>query len=156
MNKIYKLIFTGMLFSTCAFGQIEKGKMLIGGSLDLVSQEGQSATVFSPTFGYLFTDNIMAGTTLYTGGGSTQFVPFVRYYKPLKEQIFGFGTVSYNFSSPNEIRIGVGLNYFLNDNVSLEPILSFTHSGKSESYGNTSYSVSYNTFSLGMGLQFFF
>ncbi|MEA5461062.1 hypothetical protein VB796_18515 [Arcicella sp. LKC2W] len=157
MNKIYKLIFIIILFSNYTFGQIEKGKMLIGGSLDFASQEGGSITTFSPTFGYLFTDNIMGGVSLNTGDGNTQFTPFVRYYKPIKERIFGFGTVSYGFSSPGLFTIGAGINYFITDNVSLEPILSFSHFGTSESYGsNTSVSRSYNTISLGMGIQFFF
>jgi hypothetical protein len=160
MKNLYILLILSILINSSAFGQIEKGKMLIGGGLNFASSSGGSATTFSPVFGYMFTDNIMGGTSLNTGSGYTQFIPFVRYYKPLKEQIYGFGTVSYNLSSPNQISLGVGVNYFIKDNVSLEPILSFTHSGMSDSYTASGYtssvSTSENTFKLGMGIQFFF
>jgi hypothetical protein len=160
MKKLYILLIIGILLNSCAFGQIEKGKMLIGGGLGYASSSGASAATFSPVFGYMFTDYIMGGTTLNTGSGYTQFIPFVRYYKPLKEQMYGFGTVSYNLSSPNQISLGIGVNYFIKDNVSIEPLLSFTRSSTSDSYssGSFSYSTSssINTFSLGMGIQFFF
>lgn len=157
MNKIYKLIIVGILLNTNAFGQIEKGKMLIGGSFDFISAGGGSTTIFSPNFGYMITDNIMGGVLLNTGGGSTSVAPFVRYYKPLKDQVFGFGHVGYSLSSPNILTVGVGVNYFLFENISIEPFLGFQRRGnitENTSYGTLIYSKT--QIGLNIGLQFFF
>lgn len=156
MNKIYKLIIVGILLNINAFGQIEKGKMLIGGGFEFASANGGSSTSFSPNFGYMFTDNIMGGVELSTGGGSTSFAPFVRYYKPLKDQIFGFGQVGYSLSSPNTLTVGVGVNYFLFENVSIEPFFGFQRSSKSETSSGATVTQSTTTIGLNIGLQFFF
>ena len=156
MNKIYKLIIVGILLNTNTFGQIEKGKMLIGGSFDFTSASGESITYFSPNFGYMITDNIMGGIELNTGGGSTSFAPFIRYYKPLKDQIFGFGHIGYSLSSPNVLSVGVGVNYFLFENVSIEPFLGFQRSSNTETYNGGSVTTSTTQIGLNVGLQFFF
>ena len=123
----------------------------VGGT---VSTDGKNTSIlFAPKFGYFFMDGLAVGAEITYlnntfkpdgGGGDSKsnqlaFGPFVKYY--LDNGIFGMGsfglgtaktefpagqgttnTTKYGISN---WRLGVGYAAFLNDNVSVEPMLSY-------------------------------
>jgi hypothetical protein len=130
---------------------LANNKTDVGGT---VSTDGKTTSIlFAPKFGYFFMDRLVAGAEITFqsetfkpdgGGGDDKFNalafgPFVKYY--LDNGVFGMGsfgigsaktefptgqgttnTTKYGISA---WRLGVGYAAFLNDNISVEPMLSY-------------------------------
>ncbi len=116
------------------------------------SEQKTTSFSLSPQAGYFITDAIVVGAGLSLGASSTKyddddkyngtsifFTPFVRYYFP--QRLFGQFEIgvgsskdkwTYVNDDDEEYKyksffwsLGVGYAYFLNDNVAIEPIVSY-------------------------------
>jgi hypothetical protein len=165
MNKRIIFTFCAVFLYVSAIAQLEKGRILAGGSSGLsfnnykstyngtnVYETKTTRFSFSPRAGYFVTDAIAVGAALNFSASSTKyddddkyngtsisFTPFVRYYLP--QRLFGqfelgVGTSkdkwTYVDDDDEEYKyksfvwsLGVGYAYFLNDNVAIEPMVSY-------------------------------
>lgn len=159
-----------LALSMPAFCQIPKGTSIIGGSIALnhsktetETQETKSTQLgLGPSYGYFIVKNLCLGASLelstssYTydyGSGKSKgkrnsygVGPFVGYYLPINEKLYGVGRVSYSRSwdkyeswaeaTPQDkntsktgyyvLGIGAGIAYFLTPNVSLDVMLVYS------------------------------
>lgn len=194
MNK--NLIFTGIALFVCfgASAQIEKGKILAGGSVGLSSSnyreivdgstDYESNSIYFwviPRAGYFITDALAVGTGISLSTQSTKFddddvfatssislTPFVRYYLPqgfFGQFELGFGSKTEKWKpsdGDDEIdkfklfvwSIGAGYAYFLNDYVSVEPLISYTTNTYTDS-DNTGFKDKYGIFMVQIGFSIY-
>lgn len=139
---------------------------------------------FNPTFGYFVMDGLAVGaeigfTTTKTEddndgdefkSNSFTFGPFVKYYHEsgaFGMGTFGFGSAKTKFTdgqdnSTNENkfglfnwRLGVGYAAFLNDHVSVEPMLSYGSSRFKDKDAPVDFIDIYNSFTISVGLNIF-
>ena len=143
--------------------QTEKGDWMVGGRIDINAADHYSRIGFSPNAGAFIARNFVIGASLqfdYIKSGNTKSTdfgigPFTRLYftsgtvKPLLQ-----AAVSYQTNKTKSIGtgasisdgwaaffLGAGVAIFINDNVSLEPIMG---------YSNTDGSSGFN---FGLGFQ---
>jgi outer membrane autotransporter protein len=190
------IFFTFLVLFVCieAGAQIEKGRVLAGGSIGFSFQNYKSVfdgtttdetktTSFSlsPRAGYFITDAIAVGAGLNLSlssskyddddkynGSSIFFSPFVRYYLP--QRLFGqfeigIGSSKDKWTYVNDDdeeykyksffwSLGVGYAYFLNDNVSVEPMVSYNaatytdrdNTDDKDKYGNIMLQIGFNIY----------
>lgn len=119
---------------------IPKGSMIIGGSagFDMQFEDGNNSSILylSPQFGYFLTDNLALGAAIsFTKVKDVDpvfgFGPFARYY--LNNGLFG--QLQYEFQSQptflderingSAAGLGVGYALFLNNSISLEPLVYY-------------------------------
>lgn len=146
MKKIY-LAGAFLLAGIMANAQTEKGDIMIGGRIDLNTGENSTYIGFSPQFGYFIITNLAIGGNLsltYQKNGdakNTDFGigPFVRWYftqakvRPLLHGSLNF--LSSNSKGPGYSNTNTGINFFLgggaaifiNENVSIEGLLGYSH-----------------------------
>lgn len=144
---------------TCA-----KGVWMIGGSAGFSSDKpdgGESTTSFelSPQLGYFIMDNLAIGALLSyqkSGDASTfGFGPMIRYY--FANNLFGqvsYAIASYDSGLPNsdsvsgnELGIGIGYDWWLNNSIAIEPVLGYSKQGGDLGKGSS--------FGLSIGVQAF-
>jgi opacity protein-like surface antigen len=155
-------------FAVGAFAQIQKGNAMVGGSAGFQNGDDATQVSLSPKVGYFVIDKLAIGASLdveFAKAGddkSTSFglSPFARYYltdgTPLK--VFGeagFGIARIKISGfddtfkSNQIGLGIGASYFLNDNVAVDAIFGY-NSFQLEDADRS------NIFGLTIGVQAFF
>ncbi len=128
--------------------QIQKGTVLIGGTVGFnnVSEDGDGITTinFSPIVGFFLSDRLAIGGSLDfnliadDGDNTTSFglTPFVRYYfndsGPARffgqaKAGFQIGTTDFSedVSTALVFGLGLGADFFLNDNVAIEGFLGY-------------------------------
>ena len=150
---------------------------------DGVTESDSKSTSFwlTPRAGIFITDAIMVGTAIGFSAGMTKyddgdkynyssvsFTPFVRYYLPQKffgqlEVGPGIETDKWDFDSGTDDEdkyslliwsIGAGYAHFLNDNVSIEPMISFTstnytdrdNTNQKDKYGDLGFQVGFSIY----------
>ncbi|MDX1686049.1 MAG: outer membrane beta-barrel protein [Saprospiraceae bacterium] len=137
----FLLIGFGMLLSGTAQSQtVNQGAWMIGGGISYSSlssdllDDNINTFVFAPSVGYFVIDNLGVGlgvdfTSVSIDGeseSSTFLTPAVRYY------VFDaiFGQVSYRLATddedPNELGIGAGYSFFVNNAVAIEPMIRYS------------------------------
>ena len=142
-------IFLCLFFSITTFSQIEKGKLIIGSTTGILKDlSGGNSFVFvedvkfsltlTPNLGYMVSDKMMVGSqtsfSIENGDGSTfltlGLMPFIRVYLYSKNSTHLFaeqmiGAVGIH-ATAREFELaflggaGMGVNYFLTDNIVLE------------------------------------
>jgi hypothetical protein len=167
MKKLLFLLLAGI--SLGAHAQTEKGNIMVGGQLNLNTNEDGSEFRFNPQLGYFFANNFAAGGQFsfdFSKAGNLRVNefgvgPFARYYfgkgqtKP-----FLVSTVDYLSTSTkaNNIEVnsngwsflvGGGFAAFLNRTVALEGIIGYRYAD----YSNSSGSGGLN---LSLGFQLYF
>ncbi len=140
-----KLIIALLLFVgfNSARAQIEKGRVFVGaGSVSGISSDhrsdfGDSKVGFNLTGGYFLSDNLMLGSNVSIGlegllifrEAAVSFGPFGRYYHNNLFAGVGFSFASAPYSDTTlraeEVSVEIGYALFINDNISLEPTLSY-------------------------------
>lgn len=132
---------------------------------------------FSPQFGYFIKDGLAIGAeVLYQstkfeadgGGESTSSLvgigPFVKYYLEsgiFGQANFGFGSAKNDFGSgetkysASTWRLGVGYAAFLNDNVAIEPMLSYGSDRLKEKDSDPEVIQIDNSFRISVGFTIF-
>ncbi len=161
------------------FEQTDKGSHLAGGTISLSNQftYGNNSNLWtynvSPNYGYFLANRFAIGGELYllysaSSASSTSssantratLSPFVRYYfsKPTHWMVFGYASAGggvNNYASQNTgvftFQAGPGLDFFANEHVAFEAILSYQ--GNSIFGDNV---VHNGTVGLKIGLQIFF
>ncbi|HOA37083.1 MAG TPA: outer membrane beta-barrel protein [Flavihumibacter sp.] len=128
-----------------ATAQTEKGDWMVGGNFALNTTKNNSAFNLSPSAGYFFARNFVAGGLFnfaYSKSGDTKTTaysagPFARYYfgnsnlKPMVVGEFQFGTNSTRVSTNkttdnfNSLLLGGGLAAFVNQHVAIETIAGY-------------------------------
>lgn len=149
MKKILVAI-SALVLGTTAMAQTDQGGWMFGAGsnfqfqsfkLDNDQDESASNLDFTARAGYFVIDNLAVGLDVDFGSSKaagaddadSQFGvgPYVRYYLPMK--VFGqlgyqFGSVSSGgekLYSTGDLGIGVGYAAFLNDHVSIEPMVKY-------------------------------
>ena len=133
-----------------------------------------------PRAGIFITDALLVGAGIGLAVGSTTYgdedkyttssisvIPFVRYYLPQRffgqlELGPGISTDNWEYSGSDDKdkysffiwSIGAGYSYFLNDNVSVEPIVSYTSTSYTDR-NNTNQKDKYGDFGLQIGLSIY-
>lgn len=149
---------------------------------DGVTESDWKSTDFwlMPRGGIFITDAILVGAGIGLSVGSTRydedkyiatsisFTPFVRYYLPQKffgqiEVGPGLATDKWVYEGGEDDKdsysffkwsIGAGYSYFLNDNVSVEPIVSYTSTSYTDR-NNTNQKDKYGDLSFQIGLSIY-
>jgi outer membrane protein len=168
--KYILCMLCALALSLPAFCQIPKGTSIIGGSVavnhsktETETQETKSTQFdLSPSYGYFIISNLAIGASLDFSTASSSYNwgsgprksksnsygvgPFVRYYLPINEKLYGVGSVSYsrewskdeawstttpqNKNTTKEgyynLGIGAGIAYFLTPNISLDVMLVYS------------------------------
>ena len=151
---------------------------------DGVTESDSKTTSFwlTPRAGLFFTDALLVGIGIGFSGGMTKyddgdkysyssvsFTPYVRYYLP--QGFFGqleigpgINTDKWEFDSGTDDEdkykvftwsIGAGYAFFLNDNIALEPMISYAATNYTDS-NNTDQKDKYGTLGFHMGLSIYF
>jgi len=150
-TTIFKCALLFIFISYSAFGQTEKGSKLLGGSFHLSTDKSDNSDriyrVYAiPNLGIFLKDNLAVGGVVNLGYSKSDdtrdlnfgIAPFLRYYFKLnKIWLFLQGQPGYYWSqskstsgekSSNDylgIGLGIGLTYFITDNIGIEGILSY-------------------------------
>ncbi len=143
-----------LLMSASTYAQTEKGGWLVGassslnfssGKADKDQDESETNLNLNPQVGYFVIDNLAVGLSIdlemhkdaaKNKETVTAFGPFARYYFPMKifaQAQAAFGSAKFDpdggDSSTDKfsaITIGAGYAWMLNDNISIEPSLSYS------------------------------
>jgi hypothetical protein len=141
--------------------QTEKGDCLVGGRVDINAADQNTHIGFSPNAGIFVAHNFAVGANLlldYSKSGGTKTTnfgigPFARYYftnamvKPLVQVAVNYVSSKFStggFSATNDAAsffLGGGVAVFINENVSLEPIMGYSNTDGTSG------------FSFGLGFQ---
>lgn len=169
MKKIIVAV-SALVLGTSAMAQTDKGGWMFGAGSDFSfvsskfdSEQDESASDMNlnVSAGYFVMDNLSVGLGLGYGSSKeagaddavSSFVvgPMVRYYLPMKV----FGQLSYQIGSVSaggeklystgDLGIGVGYAAFLNDNISIEPMVRYDMTSAKPDEGD---SVSGSAFGL--------
>lgn len=160
-----------LAFAANLSAQIQKGTVLLGGTVGFnnVSEEGEGLTSVnvSPNAGFFLSDRFAVGTSLdfvlvaSDGESSTSFglAPFARYYfnDSGKSRFFGQAKVGFQTGETDFFEestalifgVGIGADFFLNDNVAIEAILGYQRLQYPE------YEVGLNNIGLNFGVAAF-
>lgn len=158
MKKLLFLCLIGMSFNSNA--QIEKGTMLIGGSVrfnHMISENSSRTSLhFSPNAGYtVFKNFVVGGNASFNYNKdyhSWSISPYIRYYYKgafleggygFSQSVYGDYKTDYSF-----LNLELGYAAFLNKNVALEPALYFDRQFRMGDY-------QYSNFGLKLGLQIY-
>ncbi|MBL7802741.1 MAG: outer membrane beta-barrel protein [Saprospiraceae bacterium] len=165
------LFVLALLFATTAFAQLQKGTVLLGGTVGFnnYSEEGDGFTVInlSPTAAYFTSNRLAVGgrvnVAITTGDGLNQTVigvaPLIRYYFNGSGNTRYFGQGSLGFQNQQvdgfgtsfwELGLGVGVDFFVNDRVAIEGVL-----GYSRTQGFEEFDGGFNTLGLNFGVVAF-
>ncbi|MFT4023799.1 MAG: hypothetical protein QM664_08470 [Flavihumibacter sp.] len=146
MRKHFGLLcFLVLILAGTVSAQTDKGDWMVGGNLALNTTTNNSNFTLTPSAGYFFADNFVAGGIFSfahskTGATKTNSIgagPFARYYflkgnlKPMVLAEFEFGTNSSRVSSTKvksnygSMLLGGGLAAFVNQNVAIETIAGY-------------------------------
>jgi len=149
--QTFLLVTISTLALTFGYSQTEKGSMLLGGTFNLsnssIGDDNVLNVGLSPDIGFFVIDKLSVGGSLGLSLQSTEsttqstfsIVPELRYYfPPLTETIslfatggvgyittrtnFDIGSVANETDSGYRTNLGVGLAFFLTENVALEGI----------------------------------
>ncbi|MBK6993428.1 MAG: outer membrane beta-barrel protein [Lewinellaceae bacterium] len=145
--KHFFLLLILLVFATNLSAQIQKGTVLLGGTVGFnrISEDGEGITYvnLSPNAGFFLTDRFALGSSLdfivvaSDGESSTSFglSPFARYYlnEGGKSRFFGQGKFGFQIGDTDFFDestawifgLGIGADFFLNDNVAIEAILGY-------------------------------
>ena len=156
---------------TILSAQIQKGTVLLGGTVGFnnISEEGEGITYVnvSPNAGFFLSDRFALGSILdfvlvaTDGESSASFglTPFARYYFNASgaSRFFGQAKVGFQTGTTNffdegtalTFGLGVGADFFLNDNVAIEAFLGYQRLEYSE------YEVGLNNIGLNFGVAAF-
>ena len=131
-KAIFALLITIFAASVTKAQIIDKGAIMVGGSLEFTTQKNNSTFIINPMLGYFFADNAALGASISYSSISKfdafDIGPFARYYLN-----FGlFGHTGLNFTHIKDAEkennfdflIGAGYAAFLADNVALEPLVT--------------------------------
>ncbi|MCC7504848.1 MAG: porin family protein [Saprospiraceae bacterium] len=164
------LFVLALLFATTAFAQLQKGTVLLGGTVGFnnYSEDGDGFTVInlSPTAAYFTSNRLAVGgrinIAITTGDVVDQTViglaPLVRYYFNDSGNTRYFGQGSLGFQNQKvegfgesywELGLGVGADFFVNDRVAIEGVLGYARTQAFEGEGG------FNTFGLNFGVVAF-
>lgn len=164
-----KKIFLAIAFSailTAIHAQTEKGDWLVGGRIDINTGDNSTNIGFTPGAGYFIINNLAIGANLvidYSKSADIKVTnfgigPFVRYYfttakvRPLLHGSLSFLNTKVKTPLGSEsntgmnIFLGGGAAIFINENVSLEPIMGYTNTKYKNFEGS-------GGFSFGFGFQ---
>ena len=160
MKKIVTVV-SALVLGTAAMAQTDQGGWVFGAGSDFSfvsakfdseQEESSSDMNLNIGAGYFVIDNLSVGLTFNYGSNkeagaddasSSMLVgPVVRYYLPMKI----FGQLSYQIGSisaggeklygTGDLGIGVGYAAFLNDNVSIEPMVKYDMTSYSPEEGD--------------------
>lgn len=167
------IIIALAFLSIQSYAQTEKNNLMIGGNIGYSSTKTSSLSVknttlnLSPSVGYFISDNLAVGVNLSYSQqklssltqSSFSFGPFARYYYGKQEHLKPFGQVGVGLFSENfeanaintkikgsTYHIGLGVAYFLSENVALEGLFQYQKINLNE--GSNS-----NTLGLRIGFQ---
>lgn len=169
-----KILASGSLgFNFSSYRDIEDG---------VTESDSKSTDLWlMPRGGIFITDDILVGAGIGISFGTTtydddyrstfsslSFIPFVRYYLP--QNFFGqlelgpgISTDKWFFEGEEDDKdsysffrwsIGAGYSYFLNDNVAIEPIISFTSTNYTDR-NNTNQKDKYGDLSFQLGFSIY-
>ncbi|MBC7949219.1 MAG: outer membrane beta-barrel protein [Chitinophagaceae bacterium] len=163
-----RILFTALILGIIATAnaQTEKGDWLVGGRVDINTGDNSTVIGFSPGAGLFVIDNLAIGANLnlnYTKSADikvTNFAigPFVRYYftkakvRPLLHGSINFGSTKVKTplgtesNTASTLFLGGGVAIFINDNVSLEPIIGYSNTKYKNFEGS-------GAFNFGFGFQ---
>ncbi|MBL7741123.1 MAG: outer membrane beta-barrel protein [Chitinophagaceae bacterium] len=161
---ILAILVTGIV--TTMYAQTDKGDVMVGGRLDLNTGDNSTYIGFTPGVGFFVAKNIAIGGNLgithqkIGDSKTTNFGigPFARILftnsnvKPLLQGSFSYLSSKYKepgFSSSNtgtNIFLGGGVAVFINENVSIEGLMGYSHSKYKDFDGD-------GGFNLGIGFQ---
>jgi len=170
MKHLFTLLIL-IAFSIHLSAQIQKGTVLLGGTVGFnrISEDGEGITYanFSPTAGFFLTDRFALGSSLdfvlvaSDGESSASFglTPFARYYlnESGKSRFFGQGKIGFQTGDTDFFEestawvfgLGIGADFFLNDNVAIEAIFGYQRLQYPE------YEVGLNNIGLNFGIAAF-
>jgi hypothetical protein len=176
MNKfVFIIAFIGSFAVSQSYAQIEKGKILLGGSgsitRDAISSNNYSIIQINPTFGNFVGKKIALGSEFvcsYVTSPSNKaitigFMPLVRYYFLTTENSAMFGHAAFGFvqessrysrlfdsgksSNTSSLGIfGIGYTYFLNKSIGLESILNCKIAGGDTDGGSLGIDVGFQIY----------
>lgn len=160
MKKIVLSVLTVVVMTAVANAQTDKEDWMVGGNMIVNTTSGNSQFAFTPSAGYFFANNFVAGgqvTLDFTKKEETKYStfsigPFARYYinikdsrfKPFFHADFNVGSTGVKEPGLDKISttttsffIGAGGAYFVNNNVVLEALAGYNRT-KIETYDPTS------------------
>ncbi len=112
--RIKLLIILGIIVSQVAYSQIGAGNLMVGGALEISTNDNQNSFTLSPTGYYFVSDQFAIGGSIgfntnrnnpgeddYTRNNSVGIMPSARYFWSLSEQfyVYGQGSVGLTFGS---------------------------------------------------------
>ena len=109
------------------FAQAGKGAVMVGGSVNFESEDGESVFQFEPQIGYFFSNKLGAGVNFnidVEDETQLEFGPFLRYYvvKNLFSQVGLLYSKTGEEEAYTEYNLGLGYSIFVNPNVAFEPV----------------------------------
>jgi hypothetical protein len=162
MKKSFLLVFAFAAFSVLSFGQaIEKGTVMVGGSLGFNTGDGTSQFDFNPNVGFFVANNFaLGGFAAYSSKnlGATKvnefgIGPFARYYfgvtqtKPFLVTEFDYissttkvGEIKTSASGFGFL-VGMGFAAFINETVAIEGITGYNYSKFKDSDGSSGFAM---------------
>lgn len=161
MRKIFLSMAVILFTALNTQAQTEKGTLLLGGTLNFQSSNGESTFMASPNLGAFISNNLALGgeLNLITGGGATVWAvgPYIKPYFAVTPTgaffakgsfLLGGVSVKGMGSSDTQIGFGAGAGYafFLNKSVALEFGAGYTKVGKDDD----------GTFGVNLGFQIHF
>ena len=170
MKRICTLLII-LTFAASLSAQIQKGTVLLGGTVGFnnISEEGEGITSvnLSPSAGFFLSNRFAIGSSLDfnlvadDGETSASFglTPFVRYYfndsgpaRFFGQSKVGFQIGNTDFSDVSTawvFGVGIGADFFLNDNVAIEGFLGY------QRFQYFEYEVGLNNIGLNFGVAAF-
>ncbi|MFT3935581.1 MAG: outer membrane beta-barrel protein [Chitinophagaceae bacterium] len=149
MKKIMMGLLSLVVTATVANAQTDKGDWMVGGNVVISTPKNNSQISFTPSAGYFFANNFVAGALVnvsFTKTGDEKNTdlsvgPFARYYFNLKNSSFkpflhadytlGNKTTtlpgSKTTNTTGAFLLGAGGAFFINSNVALEAVAGYNH-----------------------------
>jgi hypothetical protein len=163
------LFVLALLFATTAFAQLQKGTVLLGGTVGFNNyyseEDGYTIINLTPSAAFFTSDRLALGggvnVSVITNGGANQtvigVVPLVRYYFNGAGNIRYFGQGNLGFQNQKSggfsegylvVGLGIGADFFINDRVAIEGILGYSRTQAFDGGGS-------NTLGLNFGVAAF-
>ncbi|HSF44952.1 MAG TPA: outer membrane beta-barrel protein [Chitinophagaceae bacterium] len=165
-----KILFLFLVCGTLGtYAQTEKGNLMVGGQLNLNTNEDGSEFRFNPQLGYFFANNFAAGGQFsfdFSKAGNVRvnefgIGPFARYYfgkgqtKPFLVSAADYLSVSTKINNIEvnsngwSFLVGGGFAAFINRTVAIEGIIGYRYADYSNSSGT-------GGLNLSLGFQLYF
>jgi len=168
--KKHILLFVLLFTSIFTFGQTDQGDRLVGGTISFGTQfvpngDNQLFLNFNPNYGKFISDNIAVGAGIglifqkqnnNVSSTSISLLPFGRYYVGDSDVLQFYGELKAGFiyervSNPGgalnqngfQINAGPGVAFFLNENVSLDFLVSYRYVRLDEFFINKNLSFNF-------------